>query len=162
MGFEPLTSDVGCHRSPNLTTTPSLLNSILASDWCQAGKRGQPLDNGRRLILSGVGAAGVEHNLHLSFGDTQAFFGSFIKSETENNLIGGKVWNGMSRHEKSFIFVHRRWNRFVATYGLFFSFFSTSIYTSFPPVRPFLPLIFADWLSQLGLGNQLGSTTDHL
>ena len=35
--------------------------------------------------------------------------------------------------------------------------------TRFPPARLILPLfICTDWLSGLGLGNQLGSTTDHL
>ena len=40
---------------------------------------------------------------------------------------------------------------------------STSLSTRFPPVRPFLASHFhTDWLSWLGLGNQEGSTNDHL
>ena len=40
---------------------------------------------------------------------------------------------------------------------------STILSTRFPPVRPFLASHFrTDWLSLLGLGNQVGSTTDHL
>ena len=47
--------------------------------------------------------------------------------------------------------------------GIVHRFFPTYLTTRFPPVRPFLPSHFCtDWLSWLGLGNQVGSTTDHL
>ena len=42
-------------------------------------------------------------------------------------------------------------------------FFPPPSFTRLPPVRPFLvPHFCTDWLSRLGLGNQVGSTTDHL
>ena len=41
-------------------------------------------------------------------------------------------------------------------------FFSTSLSTRFPSVRPSGLHFRTDWLSRLGLSNQVDSTTDHL